>query len=798
MIKNYLALAARNLRRNPGYALINILGLATGTACCLLISLYVLGEVSVDSFQSRSERLYRLNKVVTPDQGGVERHAISSGQMGPTLVSDFPEMEAVVRFLPWFDDILLSWGPTSVKLTDLAIADANFFEVFDFELVRGSPGTVLQAPFSMVLSQTAARRLFGEADPIGERVVGLEDREYTVTGVAADPPLASHITFDALVSWSTTVPGSGGLEYSWMNNWYTQVLYTYVLTHPETDPKAIEARLPAFTERHFPERSRQYELYLQRFDDIYLGSSDLLHTRGLRGGSRTHVLLFGGIALAVLLIACVNFMNLSTARASRRAVEVGIRKAVGASRGQLARQFIAESLLTAAIAVVIALAAVQVILPQFEMFTGRELSYEPLSLSWLAAALIGGTLAAGFLSGAYPSLMLSRFDPAAALKSGRALSGGGAAVRRVLVTTQFAASIGLIAGTLIVFKQVEYLQSRDLGFDPDRVVVVPTSETAIQDRFTSFKEAVLTHANVKSAAGSANVPGEGMMGFEVEPEGAPEDETFTVWTLRVDDDDLLETYDMELLAGRYFDDALVTDSSSVVINRALVEMIGWDDPVGKRLDISGEVSNGRVIGVVENFHYESLHHAIDPLAVYISPRGGNLAVRLAGDDISGTLAFLKQMWEQFESRYPFEFYFLDESFARQYDSERRLVRTIGIFALLAIGVACLGLFGLAAFTAEQRTKEIGVRKVLGASASQIVVLLSKDFLRLIALAFVVAAPLTYVATSEWLKAFAYRTDPGIAAFLVAGAGAMLLALMTISYQSLKAAHLDPVRSLRHE
>ncbi|MEX1055932.1 MAG: FtsX-like permease family protein, partial [Rhodothermales bacterium] len=413
---------------------------------------------------------------------------------------------------------------------------------------------------------------------------------------------------------------------------------------------------------------------------------------------------------------------------------------------------------------------------------------------WLTLSLVGGTLAVGLLAGLYPAMYLSRFRPATMLRN--AAGAGGGSFRRGLVVGQFAISIALIAGTFVVVRQLDYLETKDLGFDPEQVVVLPTGDTSIRTRFDAFKQAVLSHPSVVDAAGSSAIPGQGTMAFGIVPEGISQDQTWTAWSLRVDDDNLLDTYGVDLVSGRYFSDDLVCDSSAIVINKSLVDALGWTDPVGKRLDVVGEVNGGVVVGVVEDFHYESLYHAIDPLVLFLSPRGQNLSVRV--NDVADALSHLEKTWKAFEPRYPFEYYFVDESFAAQYEAERRLSTTIAIFAALAVLIACLGLLGLASFTAEQRRKEIGVRKVLGATAAQIVLLLSQDFIRLVAIAFVIGAPLAFIAMTRWLGAFAYKVPVGPGVFIIAGLAAAIVALAAIGSQSARAAFANPTRSLRNE
>ncbi|HMB93897.1 MAG TPA: ABC transporter permease, partial [Rhodothermales bacterium] len=598
MLRNYFRVAFRNLRKHTGYTFINVVGLTVGIACCVMIMLFVQSELGFDRFHANADRLYRLNKVVTPQTGGTERHVISSGPMGPTLAADYPEVEQAVRVLPWFDEILTTHGETSIKLETTVFVDSNFFDVFSFELLRGDPNTALAAPLSMVLSEETARAFFGNEDPMGQTLIGLNGFEFTITGIAKNPPANSHLTYDALASWSSLVPGNGGLDFGWLTSWFPQAIYTYLLLTPDADPAALEAKLPDFMQRHFAERVDQYTLYLQPLSSIYLDSADLLHSRNVRMGNRTYVHVFSIIAVLILLIACINFMNLSTARATKRAREVSMRKVLGANRGQLIRQFLGESFLTTALALVLAVGLVELTLPAFRTFTGKALASGVWQNPLMLLGLVGVLLVVGLLAGAYPAFVLSGFRPVRVLKGGGLRESQGAMPRKVLVTMQFTISIALIVGTLVVYRQMDYVLSKDLGFEKEQVVVLHIENTAISDQFEAFKRTLLDHPRITQAAGSNRVPGQGMMSFGINPEGLAQDESWTAAAIRLDDFDLLETYDMELVAGRYFDPHYPTDSTSaVVINEALARSLGWDDPVGKRLDSPGEVEAGTVIGV---------------------------------------------------------------------------------------------------------------------------------------------------------------------------------------------------------
>jgi putative ABC transport system permease protein len=799
VFRNYLKIAVRNIFRHKGFSFINLIGLAVGIACCLLIFLFVQDELSFDRFHGNADRLYRLNKVFTPQTGGTELHAISSGRMGPAMVEDFPEVERCVRMLPWFSDIRMTRDEKTLKVADVVIADSSFFDVFDFKLLRGDPKTALEKPLSIVLSETTARNFFGEESPIGKTIQGLQDQLYTVTGIAADAPPNSHLRYNALISWSSTVPGVGPLNMAWLNNWLTQAAYTYLLLKPGADPVALEQKFPDFMQRYFAEKAGPYHLYLQPFTEIYLKSGNILFSRNLRLGSFTSVYVFSAVAAFILLIACVNFMNLSTARASRRAKEVGVRKVLGASRRRLARQFLGESLMFSLFTTALAVALVAIALPSFNAFAGKNLAPN----LWRNPALLFGlpllALLVGFLSGSYPAFMLSRFQAARIIKGVWTKAPHSDAPRKILVTAQFAIAIALIAGTAVIYRQMAFTQEKNLGFVKEQVVVLPIGDTRISGQFEAFKTALLRNPNIRAAAGSNSVPSQDMMSFGIRPEGKPETEDWTVATIRVDDYDLLKTYGMEMAAGRYFSADFSTDAANgVVINETLAKSLGWKEPVGKKLDVPGEVADGRVIGVVKDFHMKSLHFPVEPLLLYFAPRHGFLAVRLAARDVPATVDFLRKTWQRFDARDPFDYFFLDERFAHLYAVERRLMRTVGLFSMLAIFIAGLGLFGLAAFAAEQRTKEIGIRKVVGASVSGLILLFSREFLKWVLAANLIAWPVVYFVMRRWLQNFAYRTSIGVGTFFLSAGLALLIAFLTVSYQSVKAALADPVKAIRYE
>jgi len=652
MFQNYFKIAFRNLIRNRGFSFINILGLAIGISCCLLILLFVQDELVFDSFHTKGDRIYRLNKVVTPQTGGTELHAITSGLMGPTMVVDFPEVEQCVRLLPWFSDVLMTHQNISLKVTDVVFADSNFFDVFDFKLLWGEAKTALSEPMSVVLSEEFARNFFGSTDPIGQIMTGLNDLQYTVTGVIENAPRASHLYYNALVSWSSTVPGVGGLGFSWLNRWIAQVNLTYLLLTPEANLTSLSQKLPDFLARYMPRKTDQYELYLQPFSDIYLHSSDIRFSDKVRVGNVYYVYVFSIIAVLSLLIACINFMNLSTARATKRAKEVGVRKVLGAYRMQLGKQFFGESLFLTFLALLIAIVLVELALPTFNSFTGKELQFDIFSNPLLFLSLSVVIIIVGLFSGFYPAFLLSGFRPVQVIKGIWQGDGRGEVPRKILVTIQFCISIGLIAATGIVYQQLRFTQSKSLGFQKDQVLVLPIGVTDISNRARVFKNELLKNPNILHVAGSNSVPGINMMSFGLRPEGKPDTEEWIAYAMRIDDFDFLETYGIKMASGRYFSPDFVTDkTNAVVINEALAKSLGWENAMGKRLDISDELQDGKVIGVIKDFHTRSLHHAIDPMVIYFAPRWENLSVCITGQDIPGTIEFLHEnCQEHFQPR----------------------------------------------------------------------------------------------------------------------------------------------------
>jgi putative ABC transport system permease protein len=793
MLKNYLKIALRHLQRHKGYAFINVGGLALGMASCVLILLFVQDELSFDRFHEQVDEIYRVERVwlESGDVGDVTAYPVA-----PTLEATFPDIQRTVRF--GSDPVQITRGDVSFREERFYWTDSTVFEVFSFPLLRGNPATALKTN-GLVLTETMARKYFGDEDPLGQLLTvkifdGNRLLTMEVTGVLADVPPHSHIQFDFLASMATGMEVYAQFEQEWGLNWVN----TYVLL-PEAYPVArIAAGMPAMIEQHLgAEAAEKTTFDLQPLTRIHLYSDAYSASKG----DITYIYIFSSIAVFILLLACINFMNLATARSVQRAREVGVRKVLGALRSQLAGQFLGEAMGLAFVALLLALGLVLLLLPFFSGVTEKHLALDVFENRTLLLSLAGLTLFVGFVAGSYPALLLSQFRPLEVLK-GKASSSRGAVLRKVLVVFQFTISIVLLIGTVVVHRQMTFLRERNLGFDQEQLVVISVEDRAVQAKMEPLKAELARQPGVQEITmSSEGLPSRMQNGFSVRWEGLPEEEQVGMLVVSVDED-FFDLLDLPFVEGRNFSKDFATDAAAgYILNEAAARAIGWDTAVGKPLEV-GE-RPGTVIGVVADYHYKSLHEEIAPVVYFILPgtyraSPDNFILRIDGTNMPGTLAALKAIWEQFSEEQPFAYNFVDQAVAAQYRADERFRQVFDAFSLLAVVIACLGLFGLASFTAERRTKEIGVRKVLGASVPGIVLLLSKDFTRLVLIAFIVASPVAYFAMERWLQNFAYRIDLGVGVFLAAGVLVLAIAWLTVSYQSIRAARVNPVESLRYE
>jgi putative ABC transport system permease protein len=800
MFNNYLKIAFRNLKKHLGYSLINVAGLAIGMAC-ILILLFVFDELSYDKFHENHDRIYRVTRKWFNADGVVNLHlGHVAPPVAPLLKNDFPEIVHAVRIIG-AGGILVGNEAAFYEEPRLFFAEEDVFNVFTFDMIAGDPATALRDPFAIVITDEMAVRYFGTEDPIGKSLTiktSSQKADMKVTGVIKPLPHNSHFHPNLLGSFKTyeAVVGDRELQ-SWASNNYA----TYLLMTEGYDIDRLKSQLDPFIDRHYGEgRSEGTKLELQRLTDIHLYSH--LDSEIEANSDITYVYVFSIIALFILLIACVNFMNLATARSAGRAKEVGLRKVIGAQRPQLIRQFLSESIITAIFSLLIALGIVLLVLPKFNQFVGRDLSLNFSANISLFNSLFFIAIFVGIVSGIYPAVFLSAFKPVRVLKGNLDAGKKGFSFRTVLVVFQFAISIILIICVGIVSSQLDYMQTRNLGFDEEHVVVLPSSP-AIIFRLEGFKTRLLQNPNILSISAAKRVPSGRLLdsaGARVLSGETSQPIDFRIAQLRVDYD-YVPTFKMEIVAGRNFSREMGTDpTQAFIINETAARRIGWESPeeaVDKGFGYGQR--NGQIIGVVKDFHFESLHQEISPIVMFLSKTDlAQVSIRIGPEDIPQTMAFLKDIWAELRPNYPFSYYFIDENFDRLYRSEENLQRIFSYFAFLSVLIGCLGLFGLASYSAERRTKEIGIRKVLGASATGITFLLSKEFTKWVLLANVIAWPVAYLIMSRWLQSFAYRSGISLGTFLLAGAIAWTIAFLTVSYQAIKASIADPITALKYE
>jgi putative ABC transport system permease protein len=793
MLKNYFKIAFRNLWRHRVFSLINILGLTVGMTACFLIFLYVRFELSYDKFHSKGDRIYRIIcDIKTPTE--TMKPGGPSWAVGPHLMGGFPEVEAAVRTTD--DELLVRKGNVKFQEKNSLWADSSFFEMFDFKLIKGNPHTALNEPLSIVFSESAVKKYFGDKDPVGQTVL-LTGDGFTakITGVMKDIPENSMIKADMIVSMNTlTRKLNPGLNDQWGNYGNR----TYVLLKPGTNPVFFQKQIPAFLEKMNGTEMKQLNMYptlmLEKFPEAYLHSE----RNDSNSGSIKNVYIFSIVAIFILLIACFNFVNLTTARSAERAKEVGIRKVVGAGRQQLTWQFIGESVLICVIAFLLTLAIAAILLPSFNILAGKTLANGIFDNMRLIGLLFLASLGIGLLAGLYPALVLSSFKPIMVLKGRFTTGTKGILLRKGLVISQFTISIALIISTIIVFLQMQFMRSQDLGFSKDQEMVINSNGDPARD---AFMHAVQGLPNVKSVSMSSSVPGGGNMGAYSKIQNAKGDMQIANLDLYFVDFDYLKQYDMKMAAGRMFSRDFMTDTTTaMVLNESAAKLFGYRTPqeaVGRDFNQWGR--QGKIIGVVKDFHFRSLQTEIKPLSMRIEPNGCSLiSVKVSPNNLPGTISAIEHKWNTLIPARPFSYFFLDEHFEEQYRSEQRFGKLFLNFSILAIIISCLGLLGLASYSTMQRTREIGIRKVLGATVSNIVNLLSKEFLILVIIAVVIASPIAWFAMHKWLQDFAYRIPISWWVFVIAAVAAALIAVLTVSFQAIKAAVSNPVISLRSE
>lgn len=807
MFRNYFKTAWRNIRKNKLFSLINIVGLSIGIATCFIILLYVQGELSYDRFNKKADDIVRVVFRANIN-GGEINESVVMPPVAQTMKNDFPEVEDATR--------LKNYGPAKIAFNDkvfkddqLAFVDPNFLSIFTLPTVEGNAKTALLEPRTVVLTKATAQKYFGNEKAVG-KIIAFDNKfentpeTYKVTGVIDNIPANSHFHFDMLASmkgWKIANPDT------WLGSSY----YTYLLLRPGTDLKKLEAKFPAMVAKYMgPQIQQQMGLSLQQF--ITKGNSmgfalqplTSIHLHSATnnelepGGNATYVYIFGGVAIFMLIVACINFINLSTAGASKRAKEVGIRKVTGSRKLQLIGQFLSESILITFFALLIAFALVQLALPAFNTISGKHLSFDVKPI----LAFIGLGLLVGIIAGIYPAFYLSSFKPIAVLKGRFTTHQKSFGLRSGLVVFQFFISVSLIIGTIVVYQQMKYIQSKDLGYNKDQLITIPNSYVLGKNE-QAFKQQMLQDPRIVSATVSMYKP-TGPSNYNnalAYPEG--KDNLIVNGVEYHVDEQYIPTMGMKMVSGRNFSKDFKTDSTGIILNETAAKALGWNTAtaVGKtviRLNSDkGDNFPFHVIGVVRNFNFKSLHEAVSPLYMTLQPESG-LIFKIKTADIAGLLATMKKQWDNYDTEEPFSYSFMDDLFNKTYSTEQKTSTVLNLFSVLIILIACLGLFGLAAYTAEQRTKEIGIRKVLGASVTQVTKMLSKEFLKLVLVASLIAFPVGWWAMNKWLQSFAYRITISWWVFAFAGLVALVIALLTVSFQAIKAAVANPVQSLRTE
>lgn len=806
MLKNYITIVMRVIRKHRGYSFINIVGLAIGIASCILILFFVQSELNYDRFHKNAHNIYRVPLRFNVGMNHFDC-ALAPSPLAEAMVNDFPEVRASTRMYKQFrtGNVYVRFGDIQFMEEQFVWADPSVFEVFTIPLIEGKKQAVLKEQNSVVLTPKMAKKYFGEEEPIGKMLILEDGTPYKVTGIAKSLPENSHFHFDFLATFSS-------LRKSRDPDWYDTAVYTYILVHENVTPDQIEAKFPEFSRKYyepivqramgisyekFIESGNFIGFFLQPLLDIHLHSK--VENEFEPPGNINTVTIFAAIALIILIVACINFINLATARSAQRAKEVGIRKVVGSKKKQLLRQFLAESIVFASIAIFVALICVEVFLPVFNALVGKDYAMSTFMTWAFVLGIIFGAVIIGVAAGIYPAFLLSSYQPVDVIKGKFQSSMKGRNFRHVLVVFQFVASIVLFISTFVIGDQLRYVRNKNLGFDKEHVVIVQGARKLGAER-EAFKERLKQNPDVINATFTDSLP---QMLLEVkvfQKPGEGSNINHTLVTMSADYD-FLETYNIKLKEGRYFQKEHSTDTSAVILNEAAVKALNMESPLEERLLLT-EFRNKpyNVIGVIENIHLESLHFNMRPMAsILVENRPVMyLSVRIHPQRVEDTIQYMEKLWSEFVPSQPLDYVFFDDNFAQLYNTEIQAGKTFTAFAALAIIIAGLGLFGLASYVTTQKTKEIGIRKVLGASVPGIILLLNREFLIRVLIANILAWPIAYFAMTKWLQNFAYKAGISFWVFIASAALALVISLLTVSYQTIRAASTNPVNSLRYE
>ena len=793
MMANYLKIALRNMRRHKIYSFINIMGLAIGMACCILVFLHVHHELSYDRYHQDGDRIFRIAQKIQKEAAELDTARVATPLI-PAIRESFPEVESAARFQLATWDSLVEREETKFYEDWVMIAENDIFDVFTIPFIRGNPEKALDRPRTVVITERVAQRYFGHDDPVGQTLV-LWGNPVEITGVIENYPRNTHLKYDVIISLN-------GFERVWnLDNWGWTGFYAYVKLKPNVDPQHFEEKVrhiaDTYAKEELEEGGVDFTFYLQPISSIHL-HSNLVSEIGSPGNPRD-IMIFSIIGILLLLISCINFINLATARSANRAKEVGVRKVVGAHRTQLTRQFLLESMLASIFSSVLSLVIVALTLPYFNMLTGQSFERQDLFEPMILLSLLGLSVCVGFIAGSYPAFFLSRFMTVNVLKGSRGHDPKRTLLRKVLVVAQFSITIFLVIGTLAVYRQIDFMKNKNLGFDKLQKLIIPAE---MGDRSESVKNEFLNYPSIIGSTALWNVPGRLANLIEARLVGETDENTQSMNFYYVDSDFLPE-YKIDMIAGRSFQKEVQTDiEDTFILNETAARAFGFSSPeeaIGKRMYEGGSGGIGTIIGVTKDFHYRGLQTKVEPLVLQWRPDFFSyLSLTVKTENLPQTLSFVEKKWNELQLGGLFTYFFLDEDFNRYYRSEENLGRLYTTLTLLAVFISCLGLAGLSSFAAEQRTKEIGIRKILGASVPNILVLLVREFTKWVFLANIIAWPVAYFIIDKWLQGFAYRTSVTVWIFGLSAAFAFLIAVMTVSYQSFKAALTDPVNSLRYE
>lgn len=793
MLANYFKIIIRTFLKNRIYTLINISGLTSGMTVFILIMVYVNYEFSFDQYHEKKDRIFRIVKQDKDNfYQGDNRFAVTPAPLAPTIMEEFPEVESATRFLSR-GNVLMGVGEESF-LESIHATDHETFDIFTFEYLSGNPELFLKEKYSAIITQSIARKYWGDQDPIGKTIRYRDEHEFTIGGIIKDMPKNSHFTMDIILDYVTVME----VDNRQIDRWNNSSFFTYFLLAENSDADALEAKFPAlrdkYTEDKLDEDGQDTRFYFQEFAKIHLHSNILFDIAPPTDAKKLYI--YSTIALLILLIACINYMNLATAHATKRAKEVGIRKVVGAFKHNLMLQFLGESLLLTFVALIISVTIIWMILPIFSQFVDRELTINFVQNPQLIIILLTTSILVGIISGSYPAFALSNYKPIRVLKGNFKKGAEGAKLRNILVIIQFAISGILIIGTLIVSEQLNFIQNKEMGYNRDQIVILRIRDRDFRKKLPVFKEELRKIPGVLNVASSTSLPNNISSSNHARWPGKPEDVEIIIYTASADFN-FVDLYGLEIAEGRNFSKEFGDDNGAILINESAAKALGWEDPIGREL-ITWSNDTSKIVGILKDFHQHSLHLEIMPLQLFYNDIQIYVSVKIADDDMQNTIASIQDTKESFSIKFPFDYSFFDEVFDKAYISEQKTGKLVNWFTGLTILISCLGLYGLASYTAEQRIKEVGIRKVLGASITKIVVLLSKNFTVLVLISFLVSAPIAYFLMMNWLEDFAYHIELSMVTFLGTLVIMIFVAWGTVGYRTFKAANANPVNSLKDE